>query len=282
MSESTRTRADTAKTRRMHDARTYWRIALAVIAPMPWLAMGLTNILLPFAGDASFAETVRLVRQHLDVVLGTSWLSLLFFTFLIPSAVAVVAATRRRTPWLAVWGGSLTVVGFGAGLGGLGGGGTPMAIITVTHGFDVATMARLDEAFLTLPQVPVAGLVWIAALIIGQALLGIALWRSRLVPMIFPIALLLGGPTHPFVPGGQLPIGIGLVVAAVGYAGVSLALLRTTNDEFDLPPVIATDRAIPASPAAGVEARDTLSGGVVRPHDARDSEAAVGADGPVR
>ena len=55
--------------------------------------------------------------------------------------------------------------------------------------------------------------------------------------VIFPIALLLGGPTHPFVPGGHVAVGIGLLVAAVGYAGASLALIRTSNDDFDLPPL---------------------------------------------
>jgi hypothetical protein len=47
---------------------------------------------------------------------------------------------------------------------------------------------------------------------------------------------LLGGATHPFIPGnvGQ---GIGLLVAAVGFAGASVALLRTRDDDFDLPPV---------------------------------------------
>jgi hypothetical protein len=31
--------------------------------------------------------------------------------------------------------------------------------------------------------------------------------------------------------------GIGLLVAAAGFAGASAALLRMRNDEFDLPPV---------------------------------------------
>ena len=31
--------------------------------------------------------------------------------------------------------------------------------------------------------------------------------------------------------------GVGLALAAVGFAGASVALLRMTNDEFDLPPI---------------------------------------------
>jgi hypothetical protein len=222
---------------RTHDVRSYWRVALAVAAPLPWAAMGLVNILQPFAGDESFVSTVAKVRDHLGLVLTASWISLPFFAFLIPSALAVVAATRRHAPRLAAWGGTLTVVGFGLGFGGLGGGGTPLAVVTVIHGFDVDTMARVDAAFQAAPYALVAGLFWVTALIVGQALLGLALWRSRLVSVLFPIALLLGGPTHPFVPGSHIAVGIGLLVAAVGYAGASLALIRTDNDDFDLPPV---------------------------------------------
>lgn len=168
----------TASVRRTHDARTYWRVALAVAAPLPWAAMGLVNLLQPFAGDEDFTSTVQKVRDNLDLVLATSWIALPFFAFLIPSVLAVVAATRRRAPRLAAWGGTLTVVGFGLGFSGVGGGGTPLAVMTVIHGFDVETMAQLDAAFLTVPHVQVAGLFWVTALIIGQALLGLALWRS--------------------------------------------------------------------------------------------------------
>jgi hypothetical protein len=222
---------------RAPDARSYWRIALAVAAPLPWAAMGLINILQPFAGDEDFGSTVAKVRDNLELVVATTWMALPFFAFLIPSVLAVVAATRRRAPRLAAWGGTLTVVGFGLGLGGVGGGGTPLAVVTVIHGFDVGSMARLDAAFQAAPYVLAAGLFWVIALIVGQALLGLALWRSRVVSVIFPIALLLGGPTHPFVPGNHVAVGIGLLVAAVGYAGASIALSRTSDDDFDLPPL---------------------------------------------
>lgn len=237
MTTSTSTQNALNRVGRSHDARSYWRVALAVAAPLPWAAMGLVNLLQPFAGDESFTSTVEKVRDHLGLVLATTWMSLPFFAFLIPSVLAVVAATRRYAPRLAAWGGTLTMVGFGMGLGALGGGGTPLAVVTVIHGFDVDTMARLDAAFQAEPYALVAGLFWITALIVGQVLLGLALWRSRLVSVIFPLALLLGAPTHPFVPGVHIAVGIGLLLAAVGYAGASLALIRTDDDDFDLPPI---------------------------------------------
>jgi hypothetical protein len=70
---------------------------------------------------------------------------------------------------------------------------------------------------------------------VGLGLLGAALWRSRVVPAGFGIALMVRGITHPFIPT-HIGQGIGLVVAAIGFAGASVALLRMGNDEFDLPP----------------------------------------------
>jgi hypothetical protein len=36
---------------------------------------------------------------------------------------------------------------------------------------------------------------------------------------------------------GHVAAGVGLLVAAAGYAGAGWVLLGTTDDEFDLPPV---------------------------------------------
>lgn len=66
-------------------------------------------------------------------------------------------------------------------------------------------------------------------------MLGLALWRSRLAPRWMALALIVGTFTHPFMPN-QVAAGAGLIVAAIGFAGASLALLRMSDDEFDLPP----------------------------------------------
>lgn len=57
---------------------------------------------------------------------------------------------------------------------------------------------------------------------------------------------MIGGATHPFIPH-HIGQGIGLFVAAASFVGVSVALLRMSNDEFDLP--AATRDRTPA-PAA--------------------------------
>ena len=73
-------------------------------------------------------------------------------------------------------------------------------------------------------------------------MLGIALWRSRVAPRWMAIALIVGGVTHPFLPNHVIA-GIGLLIASIGFAGATVALLHTPNDEFDLPPVAMSEAA---------------------------------------
>jgi hypothetical protein len=95
-------------------------------------------------------------------------------------------------------------------------------------------MGELDEALRTEPLLGIASLLFIVGIVFGLGLLGIALWRSRVVPAWMGIALAVGAFTHPFIPN-NIGQGIGLLIAAVGFSGASVALLRMRNDQFDLP-----------------------------------------------
>ena len=44
---------------------------------------------------------------------------------------------------------------------------------------------------------------------------------------------MIAGPTHPFMPNTTLA-GLGLILGAVGFAGVSWILLKTANNQLDL------------------------------------------------
>ncbi len=83
---------------------------------------------------------------------------------------------------------------------------------------------------------------FIVAIVIGISLIGAALWRSGQIPWVGAIAIIVGGSTHPFLPG-HVAQGIGLLVGAAGFACVSVALLRLPKDAFDLPPTPASASA---------------------------------------
>lgn len=217
------------------DVRGFWRILLAIVAPLPMLFMGIQYVLLPVDGGVPFEDSVAAFAAHQDRLDLLEWLQVPFLVLLIPATFAVVWATRRATPRLTTAGALIALTGLFAGFGILGGA-PRLENVTVTEGIDVATAARIATAFEEHPLTLIGGLLFILAVAVGLLLLGIALWRSRVAPAWMGWALALGGFTHPFMPG-HVVAGIGLVVAALGFAGASVALLRMRNDEFDLPAV---------------------------------------------
>jgi hypothetical protein len=220
---------------RRSDTRTFWRLLLAVVAPLPMLCMGIVYVLKPFEGDAPFPDAVTAVTAHRQLSEVLLWLGVPFLVGLIPAVIAVAWVTRRRTPLLTTVGAVWTLLGCLAAFPLL----VPddlLAYLAVTERLDVATVAALDDAWWALPVTGAAALLFISGIVVGLPLLGIAMWRSRVAPRWMAIALIIGGATHPFLPN-HVVAGIGLLVAGLGFAGATRALLRMTNDEFDLPPV---------------------------------------------
>jgi hypothetical protein len=228
MSDTTvKTNTDTAR-----DVRGFWRVLLAVVAPLPMFFMGLYYLISPVDGDAPFATTLAAVSADPGRFELMQWLQVPFF-LLIPAMFAAAWAARRTAPRLATAGGLLAVGGISAGFFLLPGVVQPEYLV-VHEGLDAATMQKFADAMEKQPTVAIGSLLFILAITFGLLLLGIALWRSRVAPAWMGIALALGGFTHPFMPG-HLAAGAGLVVAAIGFAGASVALLRSSNDAFDLP-----------------------------------------------
>src|SRR3954469_16556991 len=113
------------------DVRGFWRVLLAVIAPLPMAAKGVDYLLSPADGDASFHDTVVAYQAHRTLVTNLRWADAAFMLLLIPAIFAVVAATRRFTPRLTAAGGFLALSGFMSGLTLLGGANTP-ELLTAT------------------------------------------------------------------------------------------------------------------------------------------------------
>jgi hypothetical protein len=228
----------------LRDRRGFWRILLAVVAPMPMLAKGVFYMLTPVAGDVTFKESVTSFEAHRDILETLKWFDAVFVVTLIPATIAVAWVARRGAPRLATAGAIIALSGFLVGISLLGGVETP-ALVTVQHDLDFTSMAALDDALHHEPLLGIASLLFIVGIVFGLGLLGGALKRSRYVPAWVGIAVMVGGATHPFIPNhfGQ---GIGLFVAAAGFAGVSVALLRMSNDEFDLPAAAFGDAPVPA------------------------------------
>lgn len=232
---------------RVRDRRGFWRVLLAVVAPLPMLAKGTYYLISPASGDASFHDTVAAFEAHPGLLEPMKWLDAVFVVTLIPATIAAGWVARRGAPRLTTAAAFIALTGFLTGIALLGGVETP-ALVTVQHDLDPTTMSALADAMDGEPLLGVASLLFIVGIVFGLGLLGGALRRSRSVPAWAAFAVMIGGATHPFIPTsvGQ---GLGLLVAAAGFVGVSLALLGMSDDDFDLPPLSTRHREPHGSPA---------------------------------
>ena len=240
MSSKTEAALSPTQAKPHRDRRGFWRILLAVIAPLPFLAKGVYYLLTPVAGDVTFKESVASFEAHRGILETLKWLDAVFVVLLIPATVGAIWVARRGAPRLTTAGAVIALTGFLVGISLLGGVETP-ALVTVQHDLDSTSMAALDDALHHELLLGIASLLFIVGIVFGLGLLGGALKRSRAVPAWVGFAVMIGGATHPFIPT-HIGQGVGLFVAATGFAGVSVALLRMSNDEFDLP---ATEAHVP-------------------------------------
>jgi hypothetical protein len=215
----------------VRDVRGFWRVLLAVIAPLPMLFMGIKYVISPNDGGEKFDQTVSLYASHRGLLDLLEWLQVPFLVFLVPACFAAVLVSRRGAPRLTTAGALVALGGLCAGFGIMEGVPHP-AHLTVRDGLDAAVVGRLADGVEAYPITQLGGLLFILAITVGLLLLGLALWRSGAAPAWCGWLLAAGGLTHPFMPG-HVASGLGLIVAAAGFAGASVALFRMTNQEFD-------------------------------------------------
>ncbi len=218
----------------VHDARRYWRVLLAVIVPLPWLAKGIQYIVVE-SNDVPSAELIRRwTTDHTYAWL--QWLDVLFVVLVVPSVVALGIVSRRGAPRLAA--AAMTVMGGGFLMVlPLNMGGDPMIWAAARGGFDPTSTGAFLDSLENDPRIGLGGLGFIVAITVGSLLIGLALWRSRAVSTLAAALVGLGGLTHPFLSFDHRVHGAGLVLLAVGSLAVSRRLVTQADDEFDLPPL---------------------------------------------
>lgn len=240
MATPSATRTESHPTTSAHDARPLWRVLLAVVVPIPWLAKGVQYIV----EESSFGSGADQIRawtgDHSWSWL--QWLDTLFVVLVVPSIIAMVLVSRRGSPRLAtaativMGGGFLMVLPLNIGS-------DPLAWEAARGGFDPTTTGAFIDALQEGPRAGLGALGFITAIIIGSVLVWLALWKSRAVSPVAAALVGLGGSTHPFLSFEHHVHGLGLVVLAAGCAAVSARLVRMTDDDFDLPPTGSSTRA---------------------------------------
>jgi hypothetical protein len=214
------------------------------------VALAVEVLVVPFPVRGDVTRAMAGVADHPGRAQAALWLALVFALLALPATMAVAWAARRGAPRLTLAGGVLTILAFSASLPN-----SDLADVAgVRKGVSPAAVQAIDDAVWAHPAIGTQLGIFLLGQASGLILLGIALWRARVVPAWAGILLALSGPAHLVAPGGNAGAAISWAMTAIGYAAASVALLRTRNADFDLPPV---DRAPAPQPtvAAGRDAR---------------------------
>ena len=226
--------ADKRAATTVHDTRRFWRVLLAIIVPIPWLAKGLQYLVLEPDYDHTADQITAWANDH--VYGWVQWLDVLFVVLVLPSIITMALVSRRGAPRLAtaativMGGGFLMVLPLNIG-------GDPLVWVAARGNYAPTTTGKFIDALQEGTRAGLGGLGFITAITIGSILVGLALWRSNAVPGWAAALVGIGGFTHPFLSFEHHVHGAGLVVLALGCAAVSAALLKMNNDTYDLPPL---------------------------------------------
>lgn len=218
-------------TRRPADLRTVDRVLAAVLMPLGPAAAAVIRYVIP-GEPVGASVTAAPDAQRLVLVMG----AIITFT-MVPGALAALRLMRRRAPRLVLWTGAFLVPGY-------------LAMLTAS-GMDLATMAaydagfspagidRINAAVWAQPTMMVFGGVFVIGHIVGTVLLGATMIASRTTAIPIGIAMAVSQPLH-FVAlvvlaSRELDL-LAWGTTAVCMGVLAWHVLRTPNDEWDLPP----------------------------------------------
>jgi len=217
------------------DLRHASRLLAALILPIGPLAVaGLRYVLPSFSASTprESADAVLAAESDQSAVL---WLGLIATFTLLPGVIAVGRLTRRGAPRLTAAAMLLVVPGYLALTYMIG---SDLVLWTGARaGLDASTLA--DLAGTVHPTSNVAVAVFVLGHVIGTVLLGLALLRSRTVPAWAAIVTAVAQPLHfvALVIVGSRELDFAAWAAnGVAFAVVGYAIVKTPDDEWELPP----------------------------------------------
>ncbi len=207
--------------------------ALAVIAPIGPLAIAGIRAVLPYQtvdGNADLAAEVAANQSAQSTLL---WLSLIASLTLVVGVVVLSVVAVRGAPVLGSIGAVLAVAGYSSLFFGV----LPSdatALAAVQAGVDNATAAQILDQLAAHPSAAIALMLFVIGHILGTVLLGVALWKGRMVPAWAALVLIVSQPLHLVfaivVPNGLLDAAA-WSLTAVGFAAAGVALIGLSSRE---------------------------------------------------
>jgi hypothetical protein len=215
------------------DVRSASRWLAAVILPIGPACVALLRYLLPYNTTDDNPTITTKILADLDRSSLIVWLAFVAILTLVPAAYFVGRLTRRRAPWLTAIALLLLVPGY-LSLPWLAGSSDLFIWSAGKAGLDGATITRAVEA--SHPSAEVAAMLFVIGHVLGTTLLGVAMWRSRIVGRWAAVAVMVSQPIHfiaaVIVSSHTLDL-VGWGLQAVGFAAVGWAILQLRNDEWE-------------------------------------------------
>jgi hypothetical protein len=215
------------------DIRSFSRICGATCLVLgPLAAMVGTGLSPVHDGDSAAVAIARAaahrgaMRAHVAVELA--------IVLMVPAMLMVSRLGRRGAPWLAMLGGWLASLGWLAGLA------SGLTIdLVVLHAYSAPhrkAAISLARSVMNDPRVGALVGVFVISHLLGMLLLGIALWRSRVVPawaaVTVGLSMFLHAALHSTTPRVDAAT---FVLLEVGAAACAWRILRMEDRLWDLP-----------------------------------------------
>lgn len=225
--------------RRPRDLRTLRRRAVALSIVLGPLAVGVVRATVPLASSSDGHGAIAAFAAHLAsarVELAAGVLATLFLPF------AIVGLTRlvvRGAPVLAMLGGCLALVGWTMVPALMTG--DAITYEMARSGANPAQLAALWDHLNASVTVTMLVTVFVVGHELGTLLLGVALARTRVVPLWAAAAVVIGIAMHPIsvVMGSRLLDVLAYALVTAGCVAAARAVLCSPNDAWDLPPLSA-------------------------------------------
>ena len=228
-----------APTRGPRDVRRARRLTAAILLPVAPLSVAVLRLIWPAFSASDTAASVDAVAARPGAQEAVLWLSLVMTLTMVPAVLAAVRLARRRRPVLAMCAAGVNVVAYLAGATALV---APdlLTLVAVRGDHDRATIVPVIDAVNAHPTIGLGLILFVIGHIAGMILLGTALWR--IIPAWASIALIVSQPLH-FIAYVVLQIqlldGLAWGLTALGFTACALAIVRTPDNDWDLPPANA-------------------------------------------
>jgi hypothetical protein len=205
------------------------RRALAVIMPIGPLAIAIVRGILPYKTTDSNATLAAQVASHQGTETLVVWLTFIAMLTLIPGVIAVGLMARRGAPRLGTVGLVLTFAAFMSLFWSTVAGSDNVALAAARIGVSPVLTGRLLDSMGAVPAIGLGSDLFVIGHILGLVLIGIALWRGRVLPSWAALLIAASQVLH-FIFAVIVPVhaldGVAWGLTAVGFAVAALTLVR--------------------------------------------------------